>query len=228
MKLLHALLPACALLLPCVVSAETFEGKVTMKISTPTMKDGSQDIDFSIKEGYMRIDMNSSRGSAAVITDFKNRKMLILMVAQKMFISRPIPQPGAVPPGAAGAYDPSTHSLENTGMKETILGYECTKYVAKGPEETADIWVTDQLGTFAGLFHGGGPGQHAQPPQAWEQAIMGKGFFPMKVVANGQHGTTTLEVTAVQKESLPDSLFAAPDGWRDLSAMMGGMMPGGH
>jgi hypothetical protein len=228
MKLLHAILPACALLLPCVVSAETFEGKVTMKISSPSMKDGSQNIDFSIKEGFMRIDMNSARGSAAVVTDFKNQKMLILMEAQKMYMSRPLPQPGAVPPGAKSAYDPSQHSLEATGTKETILGYECTKYVSKGPEETADIWVTDQLGTFAGLFHGGAPGQHAQAPAAWEEAIKGKGFFPMKVVATGKHGTTTLEVTAINKESLPDSLFAAPEGWRDLSAMMGALMPGGH
>jgi len=36
-------------------------------------------------------------------------------------------------------------------------------------------------------------------------------------------------VTSVDKTSLPDSLFAAPDGWRkfDMGAMMGGMMPGG-
>jgi hypothetical protein len=228
MKLLHALLPACALLLPCVVSAETFQGKVSMKVSSPSMKEGSQTIDFSIKEGFMRMDMNSQKGSAAVITDFKNQKMIILIVAQKMFMTRPIPQPGQMPPGAQGSYDPSQHSLEATGTKETILGYECTKYISKGPDETAEIWVTDQLGSFAGLFHGGGPGQHTQAPQAWESALQGKNFFPMKVVANGKHGTTTLEVTSVDKESLDDSLFAAPDGWRDLSAMMGGFMPGGH
>jgi len=228
MKLLHAILPACALLLPGLVSAETFEGKVTMKITSPSMKEGSQDINFSIKEGLMRIDVNNAKGGqAAVVMDTKNQKMLILMVAQKMYMERPIPQPGQVPPGAQGSHDPSQYSLEATGTKETILGYECTKYVSKGADETAEIWVTDQLGTFSGLFHGG-PGQRGQAPAAWEEALKGKGFFPMKVVANGKHGTTTLEVTAVDKESLPDSLFTAPEGWRDLSAMMGAMMPGGH
>jgi hypothetical protein len=211
------------LLLPCVVSAETFEGKVTMKVSSPGMKEGSQNIDFSIKEGYFRIDMKG--GAAAMVMDTKNQKMLILMPAQKMYMERAIPQPGQVPQ-AQSAFDPSQHSFEATTSKETILGYECTKYVSKGPDETADIWVTDQLGAFGGLFHGGGPGQRPQAPAAWEEALKGKNFFPMKVVATGKHGTTTLEVTAVDKEPLPDSLFMPPDGWRDLSSMMGAF--GGH
>jgi hypothetical protein len=47
------------------------------------------------------------------------------------------------------------------------------------------------------------------------------------VVTTGKSGKTfTLEVTAVDKESLSDSLFSAPDGWRNLSAMMGGIMGG--
>jgi hypothetical protein len=99
-----------------------------------------------------------------------------------------------------------------------------------GPPGNLEIWVTDQLGTFGGLPHGGGPGGPQGSPQAWESALKGRNFFPMRVVTSaGGKEKFRLEVTSVEKTSLPDSYFAAPDGWRkfDLGAMMGGAMPGG-
>ena len=56
-----------------------------------------------------------------------------------------------------------------------------------------------------------------------------KGYFPMRVVSNNAKGTFRLDVTAVQKESEPDSEFAPPAGWRkfDIGSMMGGAFPGG-
>jgi len=232
MKLLHALLPACALLLPVVVCAQTFEGKVTMKMSSPSMKDGSQVMDMSIKEGYMRMDMNSQRGSVAMITDFKNQQILIIMAAQHMYMVRPIPQPGSAQVAQA-QQQASGATLQDTGTTETILGYTCKKYVVTGKEGTSEIWVTDQLGTFGGLFHGGGPGQRSQAPASWEAALQGKAFFPLRVVTTSNGGKTfTLEVTAIDKEILSDSLFAAPEGYQkfDLGALMGGFgrPPGGN
>jgi len=228
MKLIPALLPICALALPWALSAETFEGKVSMSM-TSGAKDATQTMDFSIKEGYMRIDMTTPKGPpTAVIMDSKNQQMLILMVQQRMYMVQPIPQPGAAQSPAPSANAAHT-SLQETGVKETILGYECTKYVVARAEGTAEIWVTDQLGSFMGLYHGGGPGHRPQEAQAWEGALKGKNFFPMRVVTttNGK-GTFRLQVTSVEKTSLPDSLFAAPDGWRklDLGALMGGAMQG--
>ncbi len=234
MKLFPAIAPICALLLPGALAAETFEGTVTMSM-TSSSKDAPQSMNFSIKEGYMRMDMGTSRGAVSSIMDFKNQQMIMLIPQQRMYMVQPIPQPGAQGQNPGGGAPPASGSphgtLQETGVKETILGYECTKYVATGPEGSSEIWVTDQLGAFAGLFHGGGPGRRPQGPQGWESAISGKNFFPMRVVttANGK-GTFKLEVTAVEKTSLPDSLFAPPAGWTkfDMGAMMGGAMPGGY
>ena len=113
-----------------------------------------------------------------------------------------------------------------TSTKETILGYDCTKFVVTGEHGTTEIWVTDQLGTFMGFYHGGGPGRRgSQEAPEWESAMKGGGFFPMRVLGNTSKGQVRMEVTSVQKTSLPDSLFAPPDGWRkfDLGGMMGGM-----
>jgi hypothetical protein len=236
MKLLHALLPACALLLPCVLSAEsTFEGKVTMQVSSSS-KDGPQSLNYSIKGDLMRIDVNTAKGQAGVIMDGKNNQMIILMAQQHMYMIQPLggnagnpqaPQAGAPAAHPSGA--PANGNFTNTGIKEDILGYSCTKLLVTSDKGTAEIWVTDQLGNFAGLFHGGGFG-HRQPPAEWEDALKGVGFFPMRVISTDKDGKVfKLEVTAVDKTSVPDSVFSPPDGWRkfDMGAIMGGAGLGG-
>ena len=229
MKLNPALAAICALVLPCALHAETFEGKLTMSM-TSSSKEGNQTLNLSLKEGFMRTDIQSARGTMSAIMDSKNQQMIILMPQQRMYMVQPLNPPGQAP--VQGAPAASDATLQDTGVKETILGYVCTKFVATSSRGTAQIWVTDQLGTFTGLFHGaGGPmGHRPQAPQAWESALKGHNFFPMRVISNNKEGTFRLEVTSVEKTSLPDSDFAAPDGWRkfDMGAMMGGAMPGGY
>lgn len=226
MKLIPTLATLCALLMPCALPAQTFEGKVTMKITSSSGKEGSQSIEMSMKEGFMRTDMATARGTAGMIMDFKNRQMIILMAAQRMYMVRPIDIPTG--PRPQGTEAPKGE-LVDTGEKDTILGYPCTKYTYAGAKETSEIWVTDKLGTFGGLFQGGGPGGPAQRPPAWEGALRGKSFFPMKVVTTTSGSKSfTMEVTSVEKTTLPDSVFSAPSDWRkfDMGAMMGGAMQG--
>jgi|CZKI01.1.fsa_nt_gi hypothetical protein len=221
----------CALLLPRALPAESFEGKVSMKVTSPAAsKDGPQSIDYLMKEGYMRMEVATARGQASMIMDFKNQQMLILMPQQRMYMVQPFPQPPANPAGNPAAKKLGA-DVQVTTEKDTILGYECTKIVTSTADGTAEVWVTDQLGTFMGLSPGsGGPGRRPQAAQPWESALKGKGYFPMRVVAtaNGK-GTFRLDVTSVEKVRLPDSEFAAPEGWRklDIGSMMGGAMPGG-
>jgi hypothetical protein len=213
-------------MIPCALAAETFEGTLSMTVAAPSMKNGPQTINMSLKDGNMRTDMETSRGTMSAIFDMKARQMLILMPQQRMYMVQAIPQQSEAQAAARMGTPPA--NLQNTGVKETILGYECTKYTVTGAEGTTEIWVTDQLGTFMGLFHGG-PGGRSQAPAEWESALKGGSFFPMRVVSNSSKGTFKLEVTAVNKTSLPDSLFAAPDGWQklDLGSIMGGGMRGG-
>jgi hypothetical protein len=47
------------------------------------------------------------------------------------------------------------------------------------------------------------------------------GFFPLKVTASGPQGGIMLEVTSIEKKSLPASLFAPPADYTEMK------MPGG-
>ncbi len=183
-----------------------------------------QNITVSSKAGFSRIDIATPQGQMGVITDFAAGKVLMLLAPMQMVLVHAI---GQLPPPSAAASKPS--GLTDTGVKETILGYECEKYVETSPTETAEIWVTDQLGTFAGLMSQGGPAQ--RQAQAWEGALKGHTFFPMRVISTPRGKPSfKLEVTAVNKEALPDSDFQAPPGWRvQEMGGVGGMpfgMPG--
>ncbi len=223
------------MLLPCALFAGTFEGKVTMSMTGANSKDGPQSINYSIKEGYMRMDLITAKGGGSFITDFKNRQIIILIPQNNMYLVRAMPDPSTYrKPDAAGNLTPSNAhnsdtSFRDTGVKETILGYPCEKYEVTSSKGTADIWATDQLGMFGGLTMGGGPGRHSQAPQEWESVLKGSGFFPLRVVSiEGGKEKFRMEVTSVNKTSLPDSLFMPPDGWRklDLGSMFGGALQG--
>jgi len=231
MKLIPALVSLCALALPCALSAEPFQGKVSMTMTVPNAsKDGPHSITYTMKEGYMRIEIGTAKGQISSIMDFKNKQMLMIMDQQKMYMVQPFPQAPADQKGNPAAKQLGA-DVQVTTEKESILGYDCTKIVSTSPDGTAEIWVTDQLGSFMGMAPGGGgPGRRSQAPQAWESALKGKDFFPLRVVVskNGK-GTFRLDVTSVQKMSIPDSEFTPPEGYRkfDLGGMLGGALPGG-
>jgi hypothetical protein len=236
MKLIKSLVPLCAMLLPCALSAGSFEGTLTMTMSSSKSKDGPQTINYSIKEGYMRMDMQHEGAPVgAFITDFKNRQIIILMPQQQMYLVKALPDPSTYKkPEAAGKASSSSDNssdtkFTDTGIRESILGYSCEKYAVTNSKGVAYIWATDELGFFGGLTMGGAPGRHSQAPQEWESIIKGSGFFPLRVVGTEKGKPDfRLEVTSIDKRSLPTSLFMPPDGWRkfDLGSMFGGALQG--
>ena len=229
MKKLLLLLLAVVLAAPAAFAAD-FEGKVTMKMSGP--KDAPPQMTFSLKEGFSRIDMAAAGGrNAAIIFDAAKQEMTVLLLDQKMYMSQAMPKPEASAAGAVGG--PVDKSVDITTTKEKILGYDCAKYVTKAKDGTSEVWVTDQLGAFLGLggspMGGGRRSPGAPVPQGWEDALVGKGVFPLRVVTTlGGKETFRMEATAVEKQAMPASYFAAPADFKDLGAMMRGMgMPGG-
>jgi hypothetical protein len=218
-----------ALTLPSALSAAAFEGKVSMTIANAN-KDKAQSITLYMREGMTKIVAPTEQGQFTEIMDFKNHQFIMLMDAQKMYMVQPMkPDAAAKYQGQAAKDFPPDVQL--TTSKETILGYDCTKIVAVGKDGTAEIWVTDQLGTFMGMTPGGGPfgGRSHVPPQ-WEAVLKGRDFFPLRVVVTDKNKLVSrMEVTSVEKKSFSESDFAAPDGYQkfDLRSMMGGAFPGG-
>lgn len=237
MKKLLPLLLAAALTAPSAVLAAGFEGKLSIKITGPQGQD--QQLNLSVKDTLTRMEMpGGPAGGGAMILDSAQREMTILMIQQRMYMVRAMPEPAAPP--AAG---PSTEvkraepKLEKTGVTEKILGYECTKYVAKDNGATVELWITDQLGTFSllgmsgpGAMGPGGRGGRGGPnASGWEHLLQGKDLFPLRVVSTAADGKVSrFEVVSLEKGAQPASDFAPPADFQDMGQMMKGMgMPGG-
>jgi hypothetical protein len=89
------------------------------------------------------------------------------------------------------------------------------------------MWLAEGLGTFMAFNQNpmGGARGGSTPP-AWERALAGKELFPLRVAGKDKAGKESfrMEVTAIEKTSLPDSMFTPPAGYQKLD--MGGMMKG--
>jgi hypothetical protein len=228
MKQLLRLFFTSVLLVPAALVAASFEGKVTFKITSG--KDKAQEMTYQIKGDKFRMEIPAAKGQGmgGMIMDLGKREMIMLMDEQKMYMSMAIPQ--AAVEAAAKQGDDVT--LEKTSETEKILGYTATKYIATHKNEKTDLWLAEGLGTFMSMSNanpmGGGRGGSQQ--KAWEKVLAGKELFPLRVVGRDKGGKENfrMEVTAIDKTSLPDSLFAPPAGYQkfDMGGMMKGLMQG--
>jgi hypothetical protein len=223
MKLYPSLLLTVALVAPAALSAAVFEGTVRMKMSDG--RGNAHEMTYHLKEGLVRIDMQMGEGSAGMIMNMAKQEMIILMPDQHMYMVRPLTE---VRNAAERAVQNQDVTLEKTGETAKILGYDCVKYISKSKEGTSEMWVTEQLGQFMGLGSGGGPmgGRSNKQSPAWEKALMGKNFFPLKVITHTNKGKEEfkMEATAIDKGSQPDSLFVPPADFQKFD--LGGMMQG--
>ncbi len=113
--------------------------------------------------------------------------------------------------------------ITNTGEKETIAGYECTKYIAKeeGKNTVINIWTTDQFTI-------------AKPTNLANLTgnifLEGVEGFPLKAITVQNNTTMLVEVADVRKEPVDNSSFEIPSGYRvqdfDFS-MFNAMLPNG-
>lgn len=214
-----------ALLAPVSLLAASFEGKIDLTLTTG--RNQTRPMTYAIKDGKLRIEMPGQRGMGGVIIDPVKRESTVLMTEQKMYMVSTMPEPDATTAGKTG-----DTQLEKTGEKEKILGYEAEKYIATHDGTKTELWLAEGLGAFASFSNPGpmGRGAKTQTGQAWEKALAGKDLFPLRVVSKDKTGGETfrMEVTAINKESLDDSLFTPPADYRkfDMGGMMKGLFPG--
>jgi hypothetical protein len=201
-----------------------------------------QDITYSIKGGKMRIDMPSMQGKGGMIMDTSKREMIMVMDEQKMYMTVALSEDDAKKLAKGDDL-----KLEKTNETEKILGYTATRYISTSGNETTDLWLAEGIGTFMS-FNQSNPmarGRGGQGQAAWERALAGKDLFPLRVVGRqgvrggkgkdgkgkgGSEGRESfrMEATAIDKQTLPDSIFTPPAGYQkfDMGGMMKGLMQG--
>ena len=209
-------------------AADTFQGKVSLAMSAG--KGGTQVLNYSIKDQKLRMDIDADGHQMASIMDLAKLEMLMLMPEQKMYMVMPIKKPVEQAMAKAGA---STAEVEVTGKTETILGYKCSQLLVKDKGTVTEMWVAEGLGVFMGMGNGGGGGpfggRKSSAGAKWEEALKGKGGFPLRVVTRDAKDKESfrMEATKIEPGTLPDSLFVPPAGYQKFSMPnMGDMLKG--
>lgn len=219
-----------------VFAAGAFEGKVSLAITAD--KGRAMNLDYSIKGSKLRMDMNAEGHQVATIMDLSKMEMLMLMSEQQMYMVMPIKKPMEQAMEKQGV---GTAEVEVTGKTETILGYKCNQILVKDKGAVTEVWAAEGLGAFMGLGNGGGNpmagmfgggGRHGGGANAakWEEALKGKGGFPLRVITRDAAGKTTfkMEATKIEPGSLSDSLFSPPADYQKFEMPdMGGMFKRG-
>lgn len=234
MKSFLRLLLASSLLAPAALLAASFEGKISYKMTEPRGK--PTEMHQSIKGDKIRMEVPGKGEGGSMIMDAKKKEMIMLMDSEKMYMTMPIPDVAET-----ASQRGEEAKLEKTNVTERILGYTATKYLVTEKNSKSEMWLAEGLGTFMGMGNnsgggGGGGGlfggrkKASSGAKGWEQALAGKELFPLRVVELDKAGKEVfrMEVTAIKKESLPDTLFNPPADYTkfDMGGMMKGLIPG--
>ena len=219
MKALKVSLVALAVLFffsPKNFSQTTFEGKVVIET---TNNGETNTLNYYSKGDMARFDINSARGEANVIFDKKNKKMLMVMPAMKMYMEFPMNMDFGVDNGNNANDEKSNTDFVKTSDTKTINGYKCEKWVIKDGNNISEAWMTKDLGGF--IFFQSPMGKHSK--QKWQEDIENSGYFPMLVVEKDSDGNETgrFEVKSIEKKSLDDSFFTVPNGYSQMKMPMG-------
>ena len=107
-------------------------------------------------------------------------------------------------------------SVKPLGTSQTIVGTKCEDYEVTTEGETMQMCLASGLGSFA-FANMRGPGNASIP--AWARGLQGK--FPLQI--RDKAGKFAMTVTKITPGAPAASLFEVPEGYADMSAMMGGM-----
>jgi Domain of unknown function (DUF4412) len=187
-------------------SQSSFEGKVTMKV---TSEGKSNSMNYLIKGDKMRIDFSQMGHASAMIMDMNAKKSFVLMPEQKMYMEINM---GNFEDMAKN--EKKDIEFKMTDVTKNINGFNCVKWIYKSKDAHGDMWMTKDLGSFMMYSN---PMGHSQQPE-WMKKIQNEGYFPMLVTVydNNDKTTSELEVTSVEKQNLDASLFAVPPDYKLL------------
>jgi hypothetical protein len=195
---------------------------------------------LDVKAGKVRFEIpeNLAKGAAFadkgyVIFDGAAKKMWIVSDAQKQAVELDLNTSGKgpMPFGPPGPHGPGAPSgpptkVTKTGKTDTVAGYKCEYWDIASDHKEGTVCVADDGPSWLSIPMTGIPTE-----RAWMLELLDGKHFPLRFIGYAKDGITEddrLEVTKIDKKSLPDTTFQVPAGYKviDLEKMMSGIIPG--
>lgn len=228
----HATLLLAPLLVVLPLGAQGFEGSIAMRLSGGGNESMEATMYTKGTRQAMVVKLPASAGPMAggemrTVMNHATNKITILLPA---VAGMPLP-PGSkgmkmvtdMNTGAMGNNgDEADFTVTKLGTTQTVAGFPCEDYAVTSGKDVTNMCVTDRLGRFT--MPGTGMMGRQAPPPAWARAFGDKPMFPLKVWGSTGGNAVQMEVLSVNEGSVPAAVLDdAPEGYADMSSMMGGM-----
>jgi hypothetical protein len=197
---------AAACLVPSLAHAQKqFEGAVTMEMRNDESGKVTP-VTYYVKDGKMRADFETERGTMSMILDPAGGKSTMLMPAMKMYMENDLSK--AIDKAEEKQNDAK---VTRTGKTETVAGHKCEVITVTSKDgDQADICAASDLGTFMMMRRPGAP------PPPWARGM--ENMFPLKVTPKGQ--PTMLVVTKIEPKTVDASVFQVPADYKPMNMGM--------
>ncbi len=206
MKSFTKILSLAFLLLSITVSAQTFEGKITMKVEALELPEDMQSMAEMFKSTVTvyskglksRTESKTPMGSAIIITDATKKEAIMCMdmMGKKIAMVNKYDEDDKKDADAKVSFEGGNFEL--TSETKTIAGYKCTKAIwhmdPEDKETVTEIWFAKDIPNTSSEY-GDLPG------------------MPMEYSIKMQGMTMHYVVTEVTKQSVADSNFLIPEGY---------------
>ncbi|HET9133475.1 MAG TPA: DUF4412 domain-containing protein [Gemmatimonadales bacterium] len=220
------------LLTAAPLAAQTWQGSVTMTMTSPEMGRDPVTIVMHRRGAKLANVMTMTSGPMAG----QEVRMLIDDGGTQMTMLTPLPEGVMIPPAMTGGKpakgmkmvmdiggdvaeaSAETGTVKALGTSQTIAGTKCDDYEVATRGETMQMCLAAGLGKFTFVSAAPGGRGAAKVPD-WARALEGK--FPLQV--RDKAGKFSMTATKITPGAPAASLFEVPEGYADMSAMMGGM-----
>jgi preprotein translocase subunit SecD len=210
------------------VKAETFEGTISMTITSAQLGGKTIPMTINVKGDKAMVQMEVPQaGAIKMFSDKATGKTVFVMEAMKMGFEMPKADPSA-PKETPQVPKP-------TGEKKTINGHYCEKYSSTSSDGTEiDMWLTTDMSkslsaalrnAFTGAIAAMSRGKNTDGASAYAELFNG-GKLPVEVdVVKGGVVQATVTYDKFEQKSLSDAMFIVPAevNIQQMPAGMGGM-----
>lgn len=169
---------------------------------------------MKLANGKVRVDT----GPAHIIILPSEKKMLIIVDAQKMVMVKSLDDPTQSPNGG----EPPT--IERTGKTEKISGYDCQQILLKDKKgRITELWVSSaapDMAQFASSFKALVSANPKKSGFDWTGVMSQKDLntYPIRSIQYSADGKEEMRITvlSINQNPVPASEFVAPAGYMEM------------
>jgi hypothetical protein len=186
---------------------------------------GKDQLTITVSGEKNRMDIGKN---ISTIIDSKTGSTVALMHDLKMVMEVPAAIFDAIKKAGASAKEDSKLDLKPTGKKQTINGFACEEYAGKLKKMNVTFWVTNEIENQKEILDQLSKLQGDGDPFKGALAD-GKDFpgVPIRTIfKTNELGTTTMTITSIKNEEVPDSVFEIPADYKKME-MPQMQIPGG-